>query len=551
MRISEIVNTLHNLPRKKIVILPFEDIQLIKQISDLLPRSSVTIITKQDLAGKGIKASISLLRQQSYDLVIASLQSPTTKREVELLAILLKFAKAQQRYIKINDDSYIKITLPYILISVVPKLILAAVLGAFFILSTEIVLLFSKVAGKQHHPFSFKEGTNSTLLFLRTDLPGALSAGGSISHVKGMIQAFLHAGFRVIYLSDTRVDILPPEVIQVQIKPINFLRIFDEFQLLAYNLQLIERAKSLILKFQPSVIYQRHSIFNFAGGFIARRGNIPLLLEANASEVWAKKHWSRLVFEKLAIRCEKMELQLADKITVISNGVREQLSPYNIEEKRYIYNPNGVDPEEFHPDIDGSEVRKQYGFTDEIVVGFIGTFTRWHGVETLFEAAEIVAKKNPRMRFLFIGEGDLRTALQHRAEEQGLDTTCTFTGLVPHHKAALHLAACDILVSPHLGFEDGTKFFGSPTKLFEYMAMGKAIIASKLEQIGEIITDGVNGFHMAPGNAQQLAELIVQLAHDGALRKRLGAQARQDVINKYTWDKNVERILKSFEVNNP
>lgn len=547
MNISEIVAAFQDNPESRILILPFEDVQLSKQISSLLPQSPIAIVSKQDLAGKRVSASISLLRQQPCDLIIASLQSPTTKREKELLASLLIFAKAPRRYIKVGDDSYIKITVPYILISVVPKLISAVIMGAFFVLSTEVLLLFSKVERKNHPPFSFKDKTKQNLLFLRTDLPGVLKAGGSISHVKGMIQAFLHAGFRVIYLSDIRVDVLPSEVIQVQIKPLNFLRMFDELQLLAYNLQLIMQATTLIQKFKPSLIYQRHSIFNFASGFIARRGKIPLLLEANASEVWAKKHWSRLMFEKLAIRCEKTALQSADRIAVISEGVREQLSPYNIDEKRYILNPNGVDPEEFHPDIDGSELRKQYGFTDEIVVGFIGTFTRWHGVETMFDAAEIVAKKNSHIRFLFIGEGDLRTKLQHRAGEEGLHRTCTFTGLIPHHQAATHLAACDILVSPHLGFEDGTKFFGSPTKLFEYMAMGKAIIASKLEQIGEVITDGANGLHMAPGNAQQLAELIVQLANDDALRKRLGAQARRDVVNKYTWDKNVQRILQSLE----
>jgi glycosyltransferase involved in cell wall biosynthesis len=181
------------------------------------------------------------------------------------------------------------------------------------------------------------------------------------------------------------------------------------------------------------------------------------------------------------------------------------------------------------------------------VVGFIGSFTRWHGVETLFDAAMSAIQRESTLRFLMIGEGDLRSALQKRAADLGLEQSIIFTGLVPHSDAPRYLAACDILVSPHLGFEDGTKFFGSPTKLFEYMAMGKPIIASRLEQIGEVIRDGATGLQMTPGDANQLADQILKLAHDGELRTRLGATARQEAVQHYAWNANVGRILKSFE----
>jgi glycosyltransferase involved in cell wall biosynthesis len=141
----------------------------------------------------------------------------------------------------------------------------------------------------------------------------------------------------------------------------------------------------------------------------------------------------------------------------------------------------------------------------------------------------------------------LRSALQRRAADLGLEQSIIFTGLVPHSDAPRYLAASDILVSPHLGFDDGTKFFGSPTKLFEYMAMGKPIIASRLEQIGEVIRDGENGLEMMPGNASQLADQILDFARDRELRTRLGAAARQEVVQRYTWKANVDRILKSFE----
>jgi glycosyltransferase involved in cell wall biosynthesis len=366
-----------------------------------------------------------------------------------------------------------------------------------------------------------------------------------------MIKAFLSSGFKVIYVADAPLSVLLPEVTQLQMKPLTILDFFDEFQLLHYNLRVIRRLRNIVERFKPSFIYQRHAIFNFAGGMIANRFGIPLVLEANDSEVWIKKHWSRLVLEDLATRSEALALQLADRIAVISTGVEEQLAPYRIKRDRYLLNPNGVDPDEFHPDIDGAPVRRRYGIGNEILVGFIGTFTRWHGIETLFDAAVIATQQESKLRFLFIGEGDLRSALEKRSMDLGLQRAITFAGLVLHSEAPRHLAACDILVSPHLGFQDGTKFFGSPTKLFEYMAMGKPIIASRLEQIGEVIVDGVNGLHMNPGDVRQLANLILKLARDGRLRDKLGAQARQDVIREHTWNANVERIVKSFESSDP
>ena len=225
-------------------------------------------------------------------------------------------------------------------------------------------------------------------------------------------------------------------------------------------------------------------MFNFAGGVISEKAGVSMILEANASEVWAKKKWSRLFFEKHATRCESIALKLADRTVIISSvGRDEQLATYGLSSEQFIVNPNGVDPEEFNPNIDGSEVRNRYDLDEKIVIGFIGTFTKWHGVETLCDAAMTAIKQNSRLRFLMVGDGDLKTTLQNKVAEMKYEKYFVFTGLIPHRYAPSYLAACDILVSPHLGFTDGTKFFGSPTKLFEYMAMGKPIIASKLEQI--------------------------------------------------------------------
>jgi glycosyltransferase involved in cell wall biosynthesis len=110
-----------------------------------------------------------------------------------------------------------------------------------------------------------------------------------------------------------------------------------------------------------------------------------------------------------------------------------------------------------------------------------------------------------------------------------------------------YLGASDILVSPQVPNPDGTPFFGSPTKLFEYMAMGKAIIASDLEQIGKILSSGEDAFLFRAGDFRELSDMVLILASNPLLRSKLGASARKKVVDRYTWDRHVQLILDKLD----
>ena len=319
--------------------------------------------------------------------------------------------------------------------------------------------------------------------------------------------------------------------------------VFDEFQQAWFNFQLLAKAPALIRKYRPSIIYQRHAILHVAGPALGALAGVPFVLEANASEVWAKRNWSRLFFERLAVRCERVAGEWSQLIVTVSDVAVEKFDPDHRWNDRIVVSPNGVDPEEFHPAIDGNLIRRTHGFESGIVVGFIGTFTKWHGVEALVESALAVVRATSDVYFLLIGDGSLRPELEQRVRKEDFGRRIVFTGLVPHATAPFHLAACEILVAPHLGFEGTERFFGSPTKLFEYMAMGRAIVASNLEQLGMIVHDGVNGLHMRPGSAEDLERAILRLRDDRSLRERLGRQARADAVAQHTWDQNVQRIM--------
>jgi glycosyltransferase involved in cell wall biosynthesis len=149
-------------------------------------------------------------------------------------------------------------------------------------------------------------------------------------------------------------------------------------------------------------------------------------------------------------------------------------------------------------------------------------------------------------RLLMIGSGARLEAARAALERGGAAAAAAWTGLVPQEEGAEHLAACDVLVSPHVPNPDGSEFFGSPTKLFEYLAMGRAVVASDLGQIGEVVRHGENGWLVPPGDADALAGGIARLLDDPELRGRLGAAARGDAVERWSWRAHVGRTLAAL-----
>jgi glycosyltransferase involved in cell wall biosynthesis len=118
---------------------------------------------------------------------------------------------------------------------------------------------------------------------------------------------------------------------------------------------------------------------------------------------------------------------------------------------------------------------------------------------------------------------------------------------VGHNRVPGLLDACDILVAPHVPLADGSEFFGSPTKIFEYMAMGKGIVASRLGQIGEVLVDGETALLVEPGDVEELKEAILSLVQDKSLREALGMRVRAVAEREHTWTHNAQRVLDEYK----
>ncbi len=175
----------------------------------------------------------------------------------------------------------------------------------------------------------------------------------------------------------------------------------------------------------------------------------------------------------------------ASNMAVEAGGARE----------RVITVPNGVDSAAIPPPAALSDR------APGALLGWVGTFGPWHGAEV---AVSAVAFPSDDTRLVMSGDGASRSAREELAADLGVETRVDFTGSVSRSEAITRPQNCDVLLSPHVPIAS-TPFFGSPTKVFEYMAIGRPIVASDLEQIAEVLSNGHTARLVTPGDAVAFA----------------------------------------------
>jgi glycosyltransferase involved in cell wall biosynthesis len=278
---------------------------------------------------------------------------------------------------------------------------------------------------------------------------------------------------------------------------------------------------------------------------------VSLILEYNGSEAWIAKHWDPNPLWSWIRLCEDVTLRCAARIIVVSEVLRQELLERGIPADRIRVNPNAVDPNYFYPGRGRELGRRQLDVEpDEVLIGFVGSFSLWHGIEILQQAiVSLLSASTPcRLRFVLIGDGLLHGEMRSALAAYESTGEVIFTGPLPRDKVAEYLDASDILVSPHIPMPDGSRFFGSPTKLFEYMAMGKGIVASRLDQLAEVLEHDRTAWLITPGNVEELAEAILCLALDQPKREALGSAARRAAVERHSWSHNVACALGDFNL---
>jgi glycosyltransferase involved in cell wall biosynthesis len=383
-----------------------------------------------------------------------------------------------------------------------------------------------------------------SVIYLRVDPTlkwlGA-QVGGAATHTSGVINGLIDNGVAVQALAAER----PLGVERAGFQEVPVRRVLDVARGLTYadySDAMLTMAGSL----QADFVYQRHQMGAYAGLALARRLGVPLVLEFNGPEIWVERNWrsGRLLFAGRLEQLEQRNLKDASLVVVVSAPLRDYVLAHGVAPERVLVNPNGVDVAALAPyrELTPGQWRERLGLPDRPTVGFIGTFGLWHGVKLLPSLIEAV----PKAHWVLIGGGGLLEEVREEINARGLSARVTLTGVLERPQALQLLSCAEVCVSPHVPNPDGSPFFGSPTKLFEYMGLQRAIVASDLDQIGEVIEDGRSGLLCPPGDVAAAAASVQRLLADDSLRGQLAEGALVRAQSEYTWSAHVRRILDAL-----
>jgi glycosyltransferase involved in cell wall biosynthesis len=318
-------------------------------------------------------------------------------------------------------------------------------------------------------------------------------------------------------------------------------RIRQELRNLFYNSVLYNRALDYLLLSHVDFIYERYALFGYAGIRLARELGVPHILEVNAPLAYEQEKMRGLEMKALALAAERRIFCETDLVVVVSQTLKAFVEACGVPASRIRILPNAINPELFVADGDGKSVRTRYELDGKRVIGFVGSLKSWHGTETLLEAFHKLQTTDANTHLLIVGDGPERQKLEQHVEVNGLGSTVTFTGNVPHEDIPHYIAAMDVTAAPYVPNEN---FYFSPIKIFEYMVMGKPVIAGRIGQVEEVIVDGETGVLYEPGNIAQLTAGLAKLTGDAQFSHHLGKNARAWVEKERTWDNNARQVVE-------
>lgn len=310
-----------------------------------------------------------------------------------------------------------------------------------------------------------------------------------------------------------------------------------ELRWLAHDRELVHRTRAALdaANFHPDFIYERHALFHCSGVSLARSLGIPRLLEVNAPLVEEQERYRGLRQKPLARAMEKASYAGADHVIAVSDEVAAGVISAGAPRERVMTVPNGVDLSRFRPGAGG-----RVCFGEGPVMGFIGSFKPWHGTDFLIKAFTAMARLDPKIRLVCIGEGPMLEATRADVCARGLADRVVLTGRIPHDSVPGHLAGMDLTVAPYMPQHD---FYFSPLKVVESLAAGVPVIAARIGQLEKLVDDRVTGALFTPGDEQDFIGKAFAILTQPAARKAMGEAARQRALTDFGWDAAVSRII--------
>jgi len=319
--------------------------------------------------------------------------------------------------------------------------------------------------------------------------------------------------------------------------PLVSLPLVGEFQLMA---ALARRIREVVEIEKPDLLHAHSPVLNaFPALRAGSRIGIPVIYEIRAfwedaavdHGTYTQDSWRY----KLVRRAETIACQRADHVAVLCQGIRGDLHKRGISLEKMTAIGNGVDVHSLMPCPPDAEYQRAWKLSGKKVIGFIGSFYRYEGLDLLVEAFAQLAVRYPNLTLLLLGGGDIETELVAQIERLGLGDRVLLPGRIPHERVPGVYALMDVLVYPR--HSSRLTELVTPLKPLEAMAMRRAIAASDIGGHRELVRDGETGLFFRAGDVADLIQTVARLLDDGSLRDRLANQGRAWVVQERTWEK--------------
>ena len=331
---------------------------------------------------------------------------------------------------------------------------------------------------------------------------------------------------------------------------LNYSDVFNFSKLEEYQESAVRTLMQQAATSRPAII---HSASNFvvglAGAEAAKRLDVPSIYEIRG--FWhLTQATKRLGYEKsdhyrLSERLEFEAARNSDHVFTITNALRDILLENGIEPEKVSVLPNAVDPDRFDITPRDNELEAELEYEGKVVIGYIGSFVEYEGLELLLEAvAQLKNELGDIFRVLMVGDGSIHEKLWRMTRFLAIEDIVTFTGRVSYDEVDRYYSLIDIVPLPRRGLR--VCELVSPLKPFEAMATGKVLITSDVAALAEIVDDGKTGLLHRKDDAGHLAERLQEAITDSDLREKIGQQAREWVCETHSWDVISSRVTEVY-----
>jgi len=309
-----------------------------------------------------------------------------------------------------------------------------------------------------------------------------------------------------------------------------------EFIEIAFNLISLIRLRKAVKEKKIAMIYERYSLFLFISVWWAKKHNIPIVLEINDSCLVHRVR--KLYFVSLARKFERWIFKNATGLVFISSEFQKIAKEGYGDIAPSVISPNAADLDTFILDDDKAlQLRNKLNIDDKVVIGYVGAFVHWHGIDWFVEMIADKLKDHPNIVLLLIGDGVSYEPIKQSIMQAGVESQVILTGRVEHSEVSTYLSAMDFGILPD------SNNYGSPMKLFEFMAMKKGMVAPDFTPISEVVKDSETSWLFPANNRDACIEKTLTVATDKAVQKKIGENARTFIENERQWKHNAQQLL--------